>query len=531
MRPSMFFALFALVVSSRANIVIINDTTCTTFGRWGYLTGGCPWNGSSQPNYIANYSIAVGGSVTHTDDQPGWAVVYGKWCNTHNTWEYVCCTSPGTYYLSAMNTDQCGTASLTNYCSYSVRNNSSGRAAYQLLWPNGSPVYGVYGMTFLTLDAGRSGSLYFYTTTNCADFRIMQFTGPTPDLSVVSTNQMAYVPRADGLGITNVMNTNWYGVFQSTSSYTNASGPVITGTGPVIYNNPASNGSNSPITFTTNAVSGDNINTLQTGFGALYSAVNAGFANQDANLRAIDGNLVSGMNGVSNAIKAMGTNGGGSNVVYGSMTSGTNWSTANAAGSAALGGAATDAGDAADRVALGPPSIGGGSGSALTMTIANQSLNFDPENSVFSGIAGITKACLGFLAIGTFCMWAGRRYSECVKTFATAQTGGVPNLEVSAAGFGGNVGGVALGILVPVVLVGGWVAIFQFLFGEVLTRLTTLHSTNPYAGFTPLALYLIDQYVPMSLILSLFWARLTLYFTLEKLVMLASAATRFLFGK
>lgn len=111
------------VGSLRANILIINDTLCTTWARWGYLTGGCPWNGSSQPNYIANLSFASGAQLNHTDDTPGYAVVYGKWCNTHNTWEYGCFTSPGTYLLSSIGTHLCQNVTNIDYCvDWSVQN-------------------------------------------------------------------------------------------------------------------------------------------------------------------------------------------------------------------------------------------------------------------------------------------------------------------------------------------------------------------------------------------------------------------------
>lgn len=227
--------------------------------------------------------------------------------------------------------------------------------------------------------------------------------------------------------------------------------------------------------------------------------------------------------------------------VYTNLLSGTatNWGGASNAAISALAGAFSDAQSLEDAVGD-APTMGSGDSSPFSFSFCGKTLCLDPKNLSWGGEAlvpgfaalpDIIKTFITFLVTLAFCFWGGRQYADAVKLYSSAQTGGVPDLEAELAGFGGNVAGVVVGLLIPIVFVAGWVVLFRFIFGKLLTTLTGLHSMDPFGSFPGGALYLIDMFIPVSLILSLAWAQLGLYFGLNKLVLIAASASRFLFGK
>lgn len=242
------------------------------------------------------------------------------------------------------------------------------------------------------------------------------------------------------------------------------------------------------------------------------------------------GSVSNTMVGVSNLLSSRNT--AGSNYVY--SGSQTNFSSATNAGSSAASAALTGFDSAVSSLGSAPTGLNGaGDGAGLTMTFCGQSLNFNPDNAVFPGFMAIIKAAWTFVSIFVFCYSVGVLLFEVSKTYAGAQSGGVPNLEISVLGSGGNFAGLAVALAVAAVLISVWVLIFTALFTAVSSSLGLLPAASSALGLggNAVALYLLNQAVPIQLILSLAFTRLVLQFTAAKLVVICSSASRFLIGR
>ena len=183
--------------------------------------------------------------------------------------------------------------------------------------------------------------------------------------------------------------------------------------------------------------------------------------------------------------------------------------------------------------------------------VGGTTLNLDPEVR-FPGIGGLVKSLFGWAATFAFLFWFGTRYWAATQLLATAQTGGVPDLETEALGFGGNILGVVTALVIPFVLVGLWVTLFTGIFSIVLgvTGGSGYWGFNPFFGWTGFhsthvaaaggsttyatgsgAMYLLNYFLPVPYILSLGWTQLVLYFTMAKVALVCAAASRALWGR
>lgn len=196
-------------------------------------------------------------------------------------------------------------------------------------------------------------------------------------------------------------------------------------------------------------------------------------------------------------------------------------------------GAATGAVNSALSAALGSELSSGGSGSIFSFAFCGRTIDLDPESSVMSGIFAVIKAAWTFIVIYSFLRWAGPWVSDLVRGFAGAQSGGVPDLEAEAAGFGGNVAGLIVAIAVPIAFILLWTAVFQAVIGYVLAQCGLLPSAAGALGLggNQGALYLLNSAFPVTLVLNLGLARISLPLTGAKLMFAAAAASRFLWGR
>lgn len=267
--------------------------------------------------------------------------------------------------------------------------------------------------------------------------------------------------------------------------------------------------------------------TLKTGLSALWDAIWKGNNTLDADLRALTNMGVWG--GDKYATNTPGA------INYGHGTNAT-----IADGQAALGQADTDAATAETGMGT-APTVDGGSASIFTFSFCGQTINLDPENTM-PGLGGVVRNLIGWGATIWFMFWLLDWYKKLVTVTATAQTGGVPDLEVDVAGFGGNVAGWVAAVTVSIVFIGLWVGIFTYLFSKVFNLQSSAYfTTNPWSGMSGFyysaksagaaALYLLNLYIPMSYIMSLVWSRFTLGIALPKLVLAAAAASRMLWGR
>jgi len=257
--------------------------------------------------------------------------------------------------------------------------------------------------------------------------------------------------------------------------------------------------------------------------------------------------IIAGLDAIRSAI----TNGTGTNTVYdkgpddstnnhGAQTysvggNQTNAAAAWSAGDDAFGHGTNFTTSAGYASMTGAGVIGEGEGSAAGLSFAfagGTTINLDPEER-FPGVMGWIKKLWTFLLLVGFSLTTAKLFRSAAQSFASAQTGGVPDLNVLLAGFGGNVIGFGVAIIVAFAIIGIWVIAFNYLFAAALDSLGLL--PNATANFTmngnQIALYLLNASFPVALFFSLLSARIGLEWTAAKIIGLAAAASRFLIHK
>jgi len=298
---------------------------------------------------------------------------------------------------------------------------------------------------------------------------------------------------------------------------------------------PPANPTNFPIKFS-------NTNDTQEGFSGLYDLIAKFSSQNDANLKRISSNSTTvnitnnnnftGETGIVSAVEAfriqnsnhmerlLATN-------YSISGIGTNASDAtNAANLAglAVSGKFDDAIAGIGDTPANP--FGSGSSSVFTIEFMGTSMNLDPEARL-PGAMGMLKAIITFIALIAFGTNVGALFFKVSQTFASVETGGVPAINA-----GINIGGIITAAAVAAALIAIWVAVFVFLFAQVWDEIMMLASASGSISMTNAgALYLINAVFPVSLLISLAWTRMLLFFFAGKVVFLASAASKYLFGK
>lgn len=278
--------------------------------------------------------------------------------------------------------------------------------------------------------------------------------------------------------------------------------------------------------------------------GALGNTMSAGF-----------GWLGGDLNTITNQLR--GTNSGGSlsNVfVLGSYAdtnysqnpgSGTNWysgtnATWGGQGIASFGGAWTN-GLVLTNAMGGPPTNGEGSPTYLYVALPDgqggtTNLTMDPDYW-WPGVPGLIRLLVGWAAAMWFGWWVSSEFRALANTYATAELGGVPDLDGEILGVGGNAIGLIVALAVPAIFVALWVGCFVFFFGRVISIVSTHWSDSPwsmiegFSGYGSAAIYVLNETLPMPLLLSLAWARMTIPAGLSLLVSAGATVSRFLFGK
>ncbi|WP_174834713.1 hypothetical protein [Staphylococcus aureus] len=311
------------------------------------------------------------------------------------------------------------------------------------------------------------------------------------------------------------------------------------------------------IPFATNSGAADNA-TLERGFNALYdvnnrgfSAVNSGIStlhNDLGGLANLLGGLTNGSSGGggtdSNAIPAFhkdNTNLLGS--IYGALTNRSGLTNPGdyLTGSSTNATAATTAANTAMAAPIGSldgiiggigsaPDVGGGGGvPSMTIEFMGRSLDLSPEHMV-PGICAWIKAWMTFIVILGYSLWLANLFWRCVGTMASARNTSTPDLEATVAGFGGNIAGAVVAVLIAVAFVALWVVVFNALFGMMGSNILSASSGAGLTGPVAAAWSLVCAVMPVTLILTLCWTRVILYFAMGKVVLVAVTASRFLIG-
>jgi hypothetical protein len=248
---------------------------------------------------------------------------------------------------------------------------------------------------------------------------------------------------------------------------------------------------------------------------------------------------------IATNVQATGTVASGSGDLLGYLpASSTNADAATAAATAALGSIPGDFSSATGMVGSAVSSAAGnltaaGSPSVFsipfcngTRAIGSVTLNLDPEN-LFPGMLGLIKAAWTFIVLILFGRWLVQWAEGIVRTFTSAETGGIPNMEGELAGFGGNVAGVIVAVAVAVAFVILWVVVLTLCTGYVLGQLGLLPSAGSAVslGGNQGALYLLNASFPVALALGCAGARITIPLAGAKATVIAATASRFLMGK
>lgn len=538
--------------SAQAGTLTIVNNTPVPIGSYG--TGGAS-NVLSRGSY-ALYPDPSGTApgATYTTSYADGYVIYYYCSYTHGPQVQVAADGNGaTIYLGNY---WCGTpaAATTNYCTYSIRNSETYMRAFQLVDRiSGVAVAGQGWSTFMTLRPGEVGTLRIATTNDCNRFGPYAYAGSW-GYSVVGagTNAYSWIMPTDATIPQGLISTNDYTTAGSQSGYITNAPPNSSDTLPPgsVYQQ----GTNAPIIFGTNET--------RSGFNAVYTAIANQTAVTESHLRGIANALASnnaalqeafnGSNvstvylpGVTNLLEQIRnnqTNTWGRSNIFEMTGSGsafsqlTNQAYMEGKIDAVMGDTKGRMEGIASAAGQGPPTAaGGGSGTIFTFEFMGKPFNMDP-NTIFPGLPAIFRSVVSWVATFLTVAWMAKEYAGHCWAFSRAQLGGVPNVD-SAIPFLGNALGVTIAVLVPVLYLGFTMTIWAFICGgdlDMVGKIGTVRSTNPFTvigNHSPGALYLLQQFIDLYIILGLAWTRISFYFVGGKLVFVWAALSRFLPGK
>lgn len=319
--------------------------------------------------------------------------------------------------------------------------------------------------------------------------------------------------------------TNWFMTTNQTVSITN---PIT----------PWQNNSNSFINFNGTGTGAARDDTLKSGFNTLASQLDG--IRREIEFQTLAETGSSGTNGsgdnsgVIDAVNAFHTDNTNllgqinRNLTNSPSISGTHTNLADAQSAAdSIMGSATSSGDSLlDSIGTTAPGVlTGGDSSGLTISLVGFDLNLDPEHQ-FPGLAAFFKNGISLIALLILARYMVGEYKDAAKVYASSQTGGVP-----AVGPWGSVG-LGIAIITPTIIVGLWVVIFATLFTIGLNQLGVLpDAATAFNSGNTTALYLINLFFPISLLMTCAWTRIYTPILITKLVIASHSVQRFLLGK
>jgi hypothetical protein len=176
--------------------------------------------------------------------------------------------------------------------------------------------------------------------------------------------------------------------------------------------------------------------------------------------------------------------------------------------------------------------VNSGNKSGMRFMFCGTLLDLDPDATV-PGILSICKAGWSVIILLIYGAWVVRWACEVCYRFTDFQTGGVPNMVALGAGFGGNILGISVAVVVPVAIATLWAGLFSFVAGVTLSELNPISdaATAFTLGGNEIALYLLNSSFPVALAFGCAFSRITIPIIGVKMVILISCASRFLWGK
>lgn len=169
--------------------------------------------------------------------------------------------------------------------------------------------------------------------------------------------------------------------------------------------------------------------------------------------------------------------------------------------------------------------LSGGSPEVFTMDFMGTELNLDPAVR-FPGSGEFSKALISFLALLGLGRYLADLYLKASIAYSGAETGGIP-----AVGPWGSAG-VAISFISAAAIVTLWIVVFTAIFGYAAAQFTEIASSAAGVSLSNNGtLYLINYFIPVSLLLSCAWTRIIAPFAVAKVVVAAASASRFIMAK
>jgi len=167
----------------------------------------------------------------------------------------------------------------------------------------------------------------------------------------------------------------------------------------------------------------------------------------------------------------------------------------------------------------------------MSMSFLGQTINLDPI-ARFSGVATVCYQGFKIAALLAFFTAVGRLYWSLLQVKASAQTGGVPDMQIELWGFGGNGIGWIVGRAVSVAFIVLFAAASAYIFAHLGASVADAMDATVFTNaLSSTAIYLLTSLFAVRLIFSLAMTLIVLQFTLGKIVNVAIGATRFLVGR
>lgn len=206
---------------------------------------------------------------------------------------------------------------------------------------------------------------------------------------------------------------------------------------------------------------------------------------------------------------------------------GTNYGSALSAGTSDSQGVADAITGAIDGIGS-APSFGGGGNPGMSFEFCGQTLDLDP-NVRFPGAASYVKTLIALVATIGFALSMSQLFFKSVQSYTAAQSGGVPNIGTPFEA-AGNATGVIAAPIVAAAIILTWTVVFFAFFSLVGAQVVGLGSLTMPTNPSGIATYLLDIFIPVSLLLTFAWTRIVAHFAMGKLMWVAGSITRYLIG-
>lgn len=182
---------------------------------------------------------------------------------------------------------------------------------------------------------------------------------------------------------------------------------------------------------------------------------------------------------------------------------------------------------------------GSGAPGGMSFTFCGTEFNLDPVVR-FPGLCSVSYNGFKIVAQLAFLLVVGRMFWELVRAKSAAQTGGVPDLMVEAAGsvfgIGGSLGANILGVLVAIVIPALFIGAFYYVLYWVVSAISfsvvdAMNLSSWENSLGAIGIYLLTSFLPVNTIWTLACLTVSMHFTLGQFYNIACNIVRYLWGK